>query len=59
MIKNKMCLWDTNAPGHKKVQIDYFWYQGHGHKAIDPDVIWKCFISLVYMPNMKSLSLTV
>ena len=32
-----------------------------GHKVIDLGVIWKDFISWVYMPNtsMKSLSLTV
>ena len=44
-----MCLWNTNAPGHNKDQIDYFKYKGQGQKVIDSGVIWKGFIR----PNKK------
>ena len=57
-----MCLWNTDyAPGGNKVQKSYFERKGQsqGHKVIDPGVIWKGIISRVYMPNMKSLPLTV
>ena len=33
--------------------------KGQGHKVIDLGVNWKGLISWVYIPNMKSLSLTV
>ena len=38
------------CPRGNKCQIGYFQYKGHsqGHKVIDPDVIWKAFISWVY-----------
>ena len=51
MIKNRMRLWNTNAPGGNKVQIDYFKYIGHGQgdKVCDLGVIWKGFISWVCM----------
>ena len=61
VIKNKLCLWNTDAPSGNKVQNGYFKNKGHGqgHKVIDLGVIWKGFISRVCMQNMKSLSLTV
>ena len=42
-------------------KIDYFYGKGHsqGHKVIDLGVIWKGFISWVYMPTMKSYGLKV
>ena len=45
-----------NAVSNKD-QISYM-YDGQGHNVIDPDLIWKDFISSVCIPNMKSLSLT-
>ena len=51
----------VNAPGGNNDQIGHFKYKGpsQGHKVIDSGVIWKGFISWEYMPNMKSISLTV
>ena len=44
-----------------KVKVVIVLVKGHGqgHKVIELDVIWKGFISWVYMPNMKSLSFQV
>ena len=52
-------LWKTNALVATKYKIDYFQYKGHsqGYKVFDLGVILKGFISWVYMPNMKPLSL--
>ena len=41
------------------VKVFRKWNKGQGHKVIHLGVIWKGFISWGYMPNMKSLSLTV
>ena len=48
---NKMCLWNTNAPGGNSLKMAIF-----RNKVITVDVIWKGFISRVCMPNMTSLS---
>ena len=61
-IKIKVCLWNNDyTPGGNNVQISYFKGKGQsqGHKVIDLGVIWKVIISGVFMPNMKSLLLTV
>ena len=58
-IPKNMCLWNTNAPASNKVKISYLQYQYHGHNVNDICVIWKGFISWVYMPSIKTPSLAV
>ena len=55
-MKNQGVFVKHYAPGGSKVQKAIFNFKV---KVIDLGVIWKGAISGVYMPNMKSLSLTV
>ena len=49
------------APGCNKVWKSFYKCNGHsqGHKVINLGVIRKGIISVVSMPNIKSLSLTI
>ena len=59
-----MYTWNMKALSQKLLQRLKFLEMkdkgnAKGHKVINHDFNWKCCISWVYMPNMKSISVTV
>ena len=56
----KLYLWwfTSYGKGQKFLEMQVKSH-GQGHKVIDLSVIWKGYISWVYMPSLKSLSLSL
>ena len=57
IVKNKMCLWNTMPQPQQSLKKAIFSIKVKV-KVIDLSVIWKGIISEVFMPNIKTLSLT-